>query len=151
MLAEPARRWRIPASIALAAFGLAISLYLTISHFSGGETACVFGQGCDLVAASDYATLFGIPVALLGVLNYSAMAALVVMEAAGPEKQRGAVRLGVVLLASAGLVYSIYLTLVSANAIGAYCPWCLASLASTAALFSVSFGTLYPGSTERLT
>ncbi len=143
MTPDASRAWRLAASIALVALGLGVSLYLTISHYSDSAVACAFGESCDRVAASVYATLFGIPVALLGALNYGAIATLVLADAVGPAALRPNVRLGAVLLAAAGLVFSVYLTLVSATDIGALCPWCLTSLASTTALFAISFSSLY--------
>jgi uncharacterized membrane protein len=140
---EGSRAWRLAASIALVALGLGVSLYLTISHYSDSEVACAFGESCDRVAASAYATLFGVPVALLGALNYAALATLVLTDALGPADLLPNVRLGAVVLTAAGLVFSVYLTLVSATDIGTLCPWCLTSLAATTALFAVSFSTLY--------
>ena len=143
MTPEASRARRLATSIALVAIGLGVSLYLTISHYSDAEVACAFGESCDRVTSSAYATLFGVPVALLGALNYGGLATLILVDAIGPAELRPNVRLGAVVLTAAGLVFSVYLTLAAATDIGALCPWCLTSLASTTALFAVSFSTLY--------
>ncbi len=54
------------ASIVVAVVGLAIAGYLTVVHYAGGEPVCAIAHGCDVVQSSRYATLAGVPVALLG-------------------------------------------------------------------------------------
>ena len=51
----------------LAVAGLAIAAYLLASRFLGEPPACGPVKGCETVAASEYATMFGVPVALFGV------------------------------------------------------------------------------------
>ena len=69
-------RWIIAACASVGAFGTA---YLTIVKVMGGGAACPTG-GCDRVLASDYATVFGVPLTIFGFLAYASMAAL----ASGP-------------------------------------------------------------------
>ncbi|HEY7040301.1 MAG TPA: vitamin K epoxide reductase family protein, partial [Methylomirabilota bacterium] len=63
--------------VGLAAAGFAIAVYLTWLKWSGGNaTFCLSGSGCDVVQASRYGTLLGLPTALWGALLYAAIGAL---------------------------------------------------------------------------
>ncbi|OHA05942.1 MAG: hypothetical protein A3B29_02485 [Candidatus Sungbacteria bacterium RIFCSPLOWO2_01_FULL_51_34] len=66
------KRYQI-ALICFAFLGAAIMAYLTYVHFSlGGGSFCDLGDGlsCDIVNKSDYATILGIPIALLGFIYF---------------------------------------------------------------------------------
>ena len=66
------------AALALCVLGALISAYLLVADFLlGGAEFCLTGQGCDVVRESRYSRMGGIPVPLLGVLGYAAMAAAV--------------------------------------------------------------------------
>ena len=65
---EPRRGGRFGARMtALALAGLAIAAYLLVARIIGEAPACGPVKGCETVAASEYATMFGVPVALFGV------------------------------------------------------------------------------------
>ena len=64
------------ASIVVGVVGLAIATYLTVVHYAGGSPVCAIAHGCATVQKSDYASLAGIPVALLGVIGYLGILAL---------------------------------------------------------------------------
>ena len=52
----------------LAVAGLAIAAYLLAVRLLGEAPACGPVKGCETVAASEYATVLGLPVALYGVV-----------------------------------------------------------------------------------
>jgi uncharacterized membrane protein len=54
------------AGMAVATIGIAA--YLVQAHYAGGAVACATG-GCETVQQSRYAEIFGIPVALIGLLG----------------------------------------------------------------------------------
>jgi uncharacterized membrane protein len=54
---------------ALALVGVAIAGYLTYVHYAGVSITCSTG-GCETVQHSRYAEIFGVPVALLGLLAF---------------------------------------------------------------------------------
>jgi len=61
-----------------AVLGIAVSSVSLDHHFRKSKTSyCDFGQSfnCDLVNRSEYSTLAGIPVALIGILGYAALLA----------------------------------------------------------------------------
>jgi uncharacterized membrane protein len=128
--AAPARPdWLV---VAVAGAGVIVSGYLGWLKLQGANALlCEAGGGCDIVQASRYATILGVPTALWGTLLYLAVGAL---AALGLTAQRW---LGAFLLAAAGAAFSVYLTALSVLAIGAACVYCLASLAIVLALLGV--------------
>jgi uncharacterized membrane protein len=119
------RRYTAPrvALLALAAVGLLISAYLTWTHFAGLTPVCTgSGEGCQTVQSSRYASLLGIPVALLGLVAYGGLVFSVVLWT-----EMG-IYLGF-LISLVGTLFSIYLTYLEVFVIGALCQWCLASAA----------------------
>ena len=105
----------------LAVAGLAIAAYLLASQFLGEPPACGPVKGCETVAASEYATMFGIPVALFGV-GFS-----VILVAACTIWWRRADRRALYTsygLGLAGIIAVAYLTYLEVFVIGAICVWC---------------------------
>ena len=102
-------------AVAVAGLGLVIAAYLVHVHYSGGEPACAIAHGCAVVQSSRYATLAGVPVALLGLLGYGAAGrALARREAAA-------------LVVFTGAGFSGWLTYVEAAILDAVCIWCVAA------------------------
>ena len=105
----------------LAVVGLGIAAYLLASRILGEPPACGPVKGCETVAASEYATMFGVPVALFGV-GFSA----ILVTACAMWWRRGDRR---ALYASyglglAGIIAVAYLTYLEIFVIGAICVWC---------------------------
>ena len=113
------RRLRITIG-ALAVVGLAISAYLTSVRLLGESPACVIGGSCAAVQSSRYATLAGIPVAVLGLLGYGALLTSALLQ--GPAGKLLGLLAGLI-----GVGFSIWLTYVELGVIDAICPWCVAS------------------------
>jgi uncharacterized membrane protein len=111
------RRLRLAAAL-VAAAGAAVAGYLTYVHYRPDALVCTGGGGCETVQESQYAELIGIPVALLGLLAYAAVLALVVWDA--PVARTLAVTIA---LSAAG--FALYLLLLQAFVIDAWCVWCL--------------------------
>lgn len=110
----------------LALAGAAIAAYLTYTRYSGARIVCATG-GCETVQQSEYATVLGVPVAVLGLAAY--LAILTTAFARGPL----ATALGAALSAG-GLFFSLYLLYAQLLEIGAVCQWCLAQDAVMALL-----------------
>ena len=107
-------------SLVLAVVGIAIAAYLTYVHYAGIEPACSTG-GCEVVQTSEWADVYGMPVALLGLLGYIAI--LVSLLAL-----RGDAQLFIsATLSLIGFAYSGYLTYQELFTIKAICQWCVAS------------------------
>ena len=118
--------------VLVAATGAVVSGYLGWVKLAGGHALlCTQGGGCDIVQASRYATILGVPTALWGTGYYLAVAVLAVLGF--PARQW----LWMFLLAVAGFAFSVYLTVVSLFVLAAACPYCLASMAIAAALLGI--------------
>lgn len=117
------------AGVVLALLGCAIAGYLTVVHYGDLEPVCATG-GCERVQTSEYADLFGIPVALLGLLGYVAiLGALLVPGEAG--------LLGAAALTIGGLAFSAYLQYRSLVTLEESCVWCIGSALTMTALCAV--------------
>ncbi len=108
------------AAIGLSALGLGVAGYLTYIHYAGLAPVCAISHGCETVQTSQYATLLGVPVALLGLLSY-----LVVFACALSRRELAITAgFGVSLTACA---FSLYLTYRELFTIHAICSWCVSS------------------------
>lgn len=129
----------------LALAGVVVSAYALWQHYAPlGSAFCNLGEtfSCDLVNKSAFSEVFGIPVALIGILGYVGIGALAVVAYSMvspplPEGVRGQVSnvqcqtlIRLLLLASlAGLAFSLSLTYVELFIIGAICVLCITSQA----------------------
>jgi uncharacterized membrane protein len=120
---------------ALAIVGLLISAYLTWVHYTGVVPVCVGRSGgCETVQTSSYATIFGFPVAVVGLVGYAGLIFSALLRG------EGGLYLAF-LVALVGRLFSAYLTYLEVFVIHALCQWCLASAAvMVAALLCASFG-----------
>src|SRR5262245_1500632 len=116
----------------LALLGLGVAGYLSALKLGGNQAfLCRDGSGCDIVQASRYSLLAGVPTAMWGAGVYLAIAVL----AAIPRTVRRWQTL--FMLAAAAVAFSIYLTVLSVFVIGATCPYCIASGVIAVALLVV--------------
>jgi uncharacterized membrane protein len=105
-------------AVLVALVGAGVAGYLTWAHFSDSSVLCVAGGGCETVQESEYAEIAGIPVALLGLLSYLTVLALVAWDSVGA-------RLTAAVLAFIGFLFSMYLLTLQLFVIDAICMWCL--------------------------
>jgi uncharacterized membrane protein len=124
-------------TIALAVIGLLVSIYMTIYKYTNNESMCIGSAGCSEVNASRYSEINGIPVALLGVIGYSAILALLFLEQRpGFLKDNGSlIFFGISLM---GFLFTLYLVYLEIALIKAYCPFCLTSQAVMTVIFIIS-------------
>jgi uncharacterized membrane protein len=108
---------------ALALVGVAIAGYLTYVHYAGVSITCSTG-GCETVQHSRYAEIFGVPVALLGLLAFVGILASAIRG--GIEGRAATLSISLV-----GVAFAAYLLVVQLAVIGAVCEWCVASDAVT--------------------
>ena len=131
------RGGRILWAIALLAIaGAAVSSVSLYHHYGTSPSSfCDFGANfnCDMVNRSIYSAVFGIPVALIGILGYCVLLVLATLYRAKTEVSR------MLLVASlAGLGFALYLTYVEAFVLAVWCILCLSSLALIAAITVLS-------------
>jgi uncharacterized membrane protein len=129
------QRTRVDASLIVAVIGLAISVYLTVEHFtSPALLACPEGAviNCARVTSSQWSVILGIPVAVLGLGYFVVMTALLT-PAAWNRKALNPVRLAGVAV---GVGMALYLIWVELFRVDAICLWCTAVHVCTVALFT---------------
>ena len=145
-------RWARPLMAGLATIGAAVTAYLTVTKLSGDPTVCPTG-GCDVVLSSPYATVFGLPLALFGLLAYGSMVifAIAPLLLQAPERKalHQTVEQGTGLLLFMGgiamTVFSGYLMYLLTFEIKAVCVYCIGSaLLSTGLLILSIIGREWP-------
>lgn len=110
----------------LAICGIGVSSVSLQHHFATSKTAyCDIGESfnCDIVNRSEYSSIAGIPVALIGMLGYAALAGLATVYR--KRRETPAMLFGG---AVTGLAFALWLTYVEARILGVYCILCLSSL-----------------------
>lgn len=101
--------------------GIGVAGYLVYVHYADIDPVCAGGSsGCHTVQASDYADLLGVPVAVIGLGGYLALAASLFV----PGEAGRAIGMALALI---GAGFSLYLTYLELFVIDAICQWCVAS------------------------
>ena len=112
--------------IALTVLGLLVSIYMTIYKVTNNESMCIGSGGCPIVNASRYSEVNGIPVAVVGVIGYLSILAVLFLEnRTGFFQDNGSMLLfGLTLV---GFLFTVWLVYVEIALIKAYCPFCITS------------------------
>jgi vitamin-K-epoxide reductase (warfarin-sensitive) len=111
----------------VAVCGIVVSSVSLQHHFATSKTAyCDIGEtfNCDIVNRSEYSVIFGIPVALIGMLGYAALAGMATVY-----RERSETPALLFSSAAAGLAFALYLTYIEGRVLGVWCILCLSSLA----------------------
>lgn len=121
----------LTAVLILAFFGIADTWYLTQAALTDTPLICGINtpDGCNIVAQSEYSQLFGIPLALYGLVFYAAT--FVLVAAAMIVRNRLLIR-GLLALGFLGLVSSLYFLYLQIFRIEALCIYCIASFVISA-------------------
>lgn len=131
-------RWVPTTSLVLCVLGLLDSAYLTYEHFTSSATLACSDTGainCLKVTTSSYATIAGVPVAVLGLVFFVVMTALCLPAAwRSPSPGVHRARLGASVV---GLLMVFYLVYVELFRLDAICLWCTFVHVLTFALFGV--------------
>ncbi len=138
--------------MALTVVGLVDAVYLTWLKVSGDTGLCLNWGQCDVVNASPYAEIYGIPIALLGAGAYATMLLLLLLERwpRAPQGLRQGAPYAVFTLALAGTLYSLYLTYIEVFVLQAICPFCVISAIVLALLLVLAAWRLHLLSTQTL-
>jgi uncharacterized membrane protein/thiol-disulfide isomerase/thioredoxin len=123
--------WVVPA---LAIIGLGLALYLSYVEVAQVEAFCGPVGECNIVQASSYAQIMGIPVAVLGALSYIAIVVLWIGQRILPQRLSAISFLSLLVITALGTLFSIYLTMIELFAIKAICAWCVSSAVVTTLL-----------------
>jgi uncharacterized membrane protein len=107
----------------LSLVGLADSIYLTVEHLSGRSVKCTIVSGCSEVLSSPYASMRGIPLALVGAVAYFSVFSLATL-AAFDYKLAGTL---LTILVAFMFLTTLWLFYLQAFVIGHFCQFCLLS------------------------
>lgn len=116
------------AAAIVAFLGVLVSAYSLSHHYgavSGGVCNINETFSCDVVNQSKYSEVFGIPVALLGIVGYVLMGISALIFRSNPNDKT--TKLFLILSVLGGLAFSLYLTGIEAFVLYAFCPTCLVS------------------------
>ena len=120
-------RWVFATIAVLAVIGIVVSSISLYHHYGSSKTNfCHLGESfnCDIVNRSIYSSVFGIPVALIGILGYATLLALATVYRSKAETP------AMLMIASTvGLGFAIYLTYIERFVLGTWCILCLSSFA----------------------
>lgn len=111
----------------LAVLGLGVAAYLAYVEVSHTAAVCGPVGECNAVQSSRYAQIAGIPIAVLGLINYLGVLVLWAVQRSGAGRWARPAGLALLALALFGVLFSIYLTLLELFVIHAVCMWCLSS------------------------
>ena len=135
--ANPARRALVFYGVAavVSIVGLIDSIYLTVEHLAGRSVQCTIVHGCGEVLSSSYASVRGIPLALIGAAAYFTVFSLATLAAFG---YKSAARLLPIIV---GLMFltTLWLFYLQAVVIKAFCQFCLLSALVTVILTVLVF------------
>ena len=118
--------------IVFALIGFADATYLTIEHYTNGALLCGLTNGCDIVTTSTYSVVFGVPLALFGVLYYfSVIFGLVIYLDLKDEKLLFWLAHYTVL----GFIVSIILIILQVFFLKSICIYCMGSAFSSTLIY----------------
>ena len=115
----------------VALIGIGDASYLTWHHYMSMPVPCSITGGCEEVLTSNYAELWGLPLAVYGAASYLAAFCLALLAAFGNRLSWTLFGIQVTLMA----IFSGWLIYVQAAILEAFCQFCLLSAATTFTLF----------------
>ncbi len=125
---------KLPLLAAVVALGgLADAGFLTIKHYTGGQVPCSIIEGCEQVLTSQYAEMFGVPLAVLGAIAYFTAFSFALLAAFGNRLMWTLFSVQVILMT----IFTVWLIYLQGFVIEAFCQFCLISAAVTFTLFII--------------
>lgn len=115
------------ALLVLSALGIVVTGYLIHQHYAPIDTSfCNFNDyvSCDIVNKSEYSTLFGIPVSILGLLTYLYLFIFAIISLKNSSLAKKLL-FPTLVFTLGGLGFSLYLTYLEFFVLYAVCIFCL--------------------------
>lgn len=119
--------------------GFLDATYLAAQHYLGTTPNCSIFSGCGEVLTSSYATVAGVPLALLGALYYLAVFLTTILYL--DSEDRRYLKLAA-LFTIVGFLASLALLYLQLFVIGFLCFYCLISAAASTILFALGITVL---------
>ena len=122
--------------VVLCLAGEVVSILALREHYNTEPAPCSINErwDCGVVNPSDFALLRGVPVAAIGILGYSLLAALA-----------GRFRVLAALGALAGLAFALRLSYIEWKVLETWCIYCVASQGIIAVIFLLSAAAFVAG------
>lgn len=126
-----------PARLLISLFclsGIALSIASLHSHFATSATGyCDLNRlfNCDIVNRSKFSEIFGIPVALIGLIGYAMLLAITMKRNRALDIVRFCMSLG-------GLIFALYLAYIEEHVLRTWCLLCIGSLVAIAGIAVIS-------------
>lgn len=120
-------------AVTLAALG--ISGYLVAVRLLGEAPVCGPVKGCETVTTSEYSTLFGIPIAVPGLVVALVLVGCAAAWWRGADRRALLLAYGILLLATLAVACLTYLELFVIHAI---CAWCVSFAATIVLALAIS-------------
>lgn len=120
--------------------GIVDSTFLTIEHFRNDNIICLIVEGCDTVLNSEYSLIFGIPVAILGLLYYIS---IFIFSMIAFKKKKEIILKHLSFFTIIGLIASFWFIYLQIFVIGAICTYCIISALISIILFTSGITFLY--------
>ena len=115
-------RWGALAALAMT--GMGVAAYLAYSHYADQTIMCAGLSGCEAVENSEYSTLIGIPVGLLGTLFCAGLLALVLARVARLPLTDEWAPLAAFSMTLTAVAFMAYLTYIELFVVEDICIWC---------------------------
>jgi len=142
-------RWAAPASLVVCVLGIAVASYLTYAHYTDASNLACSDSGtinCAKVTTSAQSRFLGMPVAVLGLVYFVALAALCLPYAWRRPEPR--VRLFRLAAVGGGMVMVLWLVYAELFIIDAICLWCTIVHVLTLILLVVVVAATLSGTTR---
>ena len=117
--------------------GILISSYLTYDHYQN-SSYCLAGSSCNKVNQSIYSEIFGIPIAVIGLIGYLSLFILSILVLKNKIKKSRRVFALFFVFSSIALGYSIVLFYISYIILNSLCPYCFVLYALNLFIFIIS-------------
>ncbi|MFA4873858.1 MAG: thioredoxin domain-containing protein [bacterium] len=136
------KRWALTVAAIAALVGAALAVLSTVQHLrimSEGleqQSFCAISEriNCDVVNASSYSEFLGVPIAWWGVCYYIAIGGMALLARFSKRERRSSVA-AAWFMSIGGLLYSAFLSYVSATILGVWCVECLVMYSANIFLF----------------
>jgi uncharacterized membrane protein len=130
-------KWLYRLSVALVIVGLLVSIYMTIYKITNDNRMCLGSGDCSTVNQSRYAEVNNFPVAGIGIIGYSAILIVLLLEThPGFFQQNSTIMIfGMALV---GFLFTAWLIYVEFALIKAICPFCVTSQVAMTIIFIIA-------------
>ncbi len=125
-------KWLAILFLLFSAAGFADATYLAAKHYLGSPVTCNLLKGCEQVTSSQYATIFGVSVALLGAIFYLTIFLLSIIYL---DTKKEKVFWLAAVVTPIGFLASLWFVHLQMFVIKALCLYCIVSAVTSTTLF----------------